>query len=346
MRVVTIVMIALTWSVSCLLARGGDLNFGDLKIIRVIPRTNEEIAQAHERSRGNACEPIPPEQLLEIRDFMPILTDRDSAEFDRGQVLLPSSRRHMFTVGLDMLSADKTRLPKVSGSQILGYIQSHYVTVQARVQRDPGTGELFLHHRPLAATVGFGRGGLTKDFNDAVLSAVKEFHSLGVYLPAGNQQRPKNLRTLVMIYRSLVAPPTVTAGKTQLKPLYEYVFVRGRDVPNSRPPQLNLYVFATSDERQRLHLLNPWSIPDRANSCGVHATVVFTEYSTLGLIPTKSATRRVAYSTKQAIPWDEINRFVTQQRWRGDALDNLDQTLDALIDQKIQVATNAPAGSK
>lgn len=346
MRCISIVTIVLIWAASPLLARGGDLDFGDLKTIRVVPRTLEEIAQAHDRSRGNACEPVPPEQLLEVRDFMPILTDRDSAEFDRGQLLLPSSRRHMFTVGLDMLSDDKAHLPKVSNGQILAYIQSNYVTVQARVQRDPGTGELFLHHRPLAATISFRRGTLTKEFNEAVLAAIREFHSLGVYLPSGTPQRPKNLRTLVMIYRSLVAPATITPGKTPLKPLYEYVFIRAREVPNSHPPQLNLHVFATSDERQRLHLLNPWSPPDRANNCGVHAMVVFTEYSTLGLIPTKSATRRVSYSSKQVVPWEDLNRFVTEQHWRGDALDNLDQTLDAYIDQKIQVSSNTRTGSK
>src|SRR5687768_5064720 len=94
--------------------RASDLDTGDVKIIRVLPRTESEITQAHERSRAEACEPVPPEMPLEINSYSPVLTERDSREFDRGRLLLPSSRRHMFTVGLDMQRDDKARLPTVS----------------------------------------------------------------------------------------------------------------------------------------------------------------------------------------------------------------------------------------
>jgi hypothetical protein len=316
------------------LGRAAD-DFGDLKIIRIIPQTATEIAQAHERARPYSCEVVPPGEPLEITGFTPVLTDRDQAELARGRQLLASTRRHMFTVGLDMLGADQAQLPTVSRSQILNYIEGHYVTIQARVQKDPVTSELFLHHRPLAATVAFGKGQLTKEFTEAVQHAIQEFHSLGVYLPRDATQRPKNLRTLVMIYRNLIVQPTVIGDKTQIKPNFEYAFIRGRDATDTTTPQLKLYAFATSEQRKRLHLLTPWSAPNQPANCDIRATVLFTQYSTLGLIPQKSATRSVEYSSHKIVAWEELERYVTQQGWRGPALDNLDRILDAVIDEKL-----------
>ncbi len=316
-------------------AKGADSEFGDLKIIHIVPRTEEEIAHVHERTRGYACEAVPANEPLEISGFMPCLTDRDRSEYERGVRLLPSSRRHMFTIGLDMLSDDKARLPTVSGSQILRYLQGHYVTIQARVQKDPVTSELFLHHRTLACTATFGRGALTQEFTDATLTAVREFHSLGVFLPGHESPSPKNLRTLVLIYRSVILLPGNLAGNQRLKPNFEYVFIRARDAGNKSPRQLSLHAFATSDQRRRLHLLQPWSAPQKPHQCGVRAKVLFTEFSTLGLIPTKSATRDVEYDSKTIIDWEILDRYAQEHQWRGDALDNLNLTLDLIIDGKI-----------
>lgn len=316
--------------------------FGDIKLIRIIPRSESEIAQAHERNRSQSCETVPPGEPLEIKGFKPVLTERDRAEWGRGYRLLPSSRRNMFTVGLDMLSADRDRLPTVSGSQIERYIRGHYVTIQARVQKDPLTSKLFLHHRPLAATVSVGKGNLTEEFTDAVLTAVREFHSLGIFLPGAVARSPENLRTLVMIYRNKMAIPTGVGGKPQFRYVYEYAFVRARDVVEENQPdvanqrELVQYVFATSDQRRRLHLLKPWSTPTQPSDCGVRATVFFTEYTTLGLIPSKSATRSVVYSSHSVFDWPDLERYSAEQDWKGDALDNLPQILDAILDAKIK----------
>jgi hypothetical protein len=315
---------------------GADRALGDLKILRIVPRSEDEIARLHERTRGYACEPVSPNEPLEITGYMPCLTERDRSEFERGVLLLPSSRRHMFSIGLDILHEDKSRLPTVSGGQILKYLRDHYVTVQARIQKDPVTSELFLHHRPLAATVSFGKGTLTQDFTEASLTAVRDFHSLGVFLPSGESNSPRNLRTLVLIYRSVVLLPAVGNGKPRLKPKFEYVFIRARDAAGGPNPQLALHAFATSDHRQRLHYLQPWSIPRQSQQCGVHAHVMFTEYSTLGLIPTKSATRNVTYASQTEFTWDQLDRFAHEHEWRGDALDNLNQTLDLIIDGKLE----------
>ena len=317
------------------LSGAADSDFGDLKLIRVLPRTANEIAHAHERAKGSACEPIPSGEPLEITNFTSSLTERDRTELSRGVVLLPSTRRHMLSVGLAVLDSDKASLPTVSGGQILRYLQEHYVTIQARVQKDPVTSELFLHHRPLAATAAFGRGRLTEDFTESTLLAIQDFHSLGIFLPTDHAQTPKNLRTLVMVYRSLTVGATGVTGKIQLIPVYEWLFVRARESIELGSRQLVLHAFCTSDHRRRLHRLQPWSMPKNPRECGIHASVLFTEYTTLGLIPSKSATRRVAYQSESIFDWNELDEYAGKQQWGGDALDQLHQILDAIIDGKI-----------
>jgi hypothetical protein len=314
----------------------------DVKVIRILPRSAQEIAEMHERARGHSCEPVPADEPLEISGFMPCLTERDRVELERGVLLVPSSRRHIFTIGLDMLSEDKARLPTLSSSQILRYLDNHYVTVQARIQKDPITSELYLHHRPLAATAVFGRGSLTQDFTDATLQAVREFHSLGNFLPSHESKKPLNLRTVVLTYRSFVLLPADQSGKARLQPNFEYVFIRARDDVGADPRQLSLFAFATSDQRSRLHFLQPWTMPHRSDQCSVHAKVMFTEFSTLGLIPTKSATRNFVYNSRRIFTWDELNRYAEENHWKGDAFDNLTRTLDLIIDGKVAPLASNP----
>jgi hypothetical protein len=312
---------------------GADRELGDIKIIRILPRSTDQIAQIHERSTDAICEVVPPNGPLEITSFTPYLTERDRVEASRGRPALPSSRRHILTVGLEIREGDKGRLPSVSRGTILRYLQSHYVTIQARVQKDPVTSELFLHHRPLAATVTFGKGGLTEDFTEPTLMAVRDFHSLGIYLPNIEPRRPKNLRTLVLTYRNSVVSGSDSSGKTLVKSTYEYLFVRGRETRT--PPALELYAFCTSGDRRRLHRLEPWSAPNAPYECSIHANVLFTAYTTLGLIPSKSATRDINYKSEAVFELSALDRFAREQQWKGDALDNLSLTLDAIIDSKV-----------
>jgi hypothetical protein len=322
----------LSWDVE---ASAAEPDLGDLKLIRILPRNADEIAHAHERAKASSCETVPSGEPLEITSFTPQLTQRDRTELARGVILLPSSRRHMLTVGLEVRESDKPRLPKVSRGRILQYLQDHYVTLQARIQKDPITGKLFLHHRPLAATTSFGRGRLTESFTEPTLLAVQDFHSLGIFLPSNQTPKPENLRTLVMIYKSFTVGATTGTGKIPLKPVYEWVFVRGVEPVDQDARHLVLHVFCTSGERRRMHRLVAWESPKNPRDCGIFASVVFTEYTTLGLIPSKSATREVDYKSEMVFEWSDLDAFASEQGWTGDALDNLQPTLDAIIDGKL-----------
>lgn len=297
-----------------------------LKTIRTLPRTEGELAAAHERARGLACEHIPPGEPLEISSFVP--------RFEEGSALpVPSSRRAAFSVGLDMLDEDRADLPTLTGGRILDYIDGHYVAVEVRVERDLDTGELYLHHRPLAATLEFHGARITQPFVDLVSDSIQDMRSLGLWTDARRATAPEQLRTLVLAHKNMINEQQGRGRKARAA--YEYVFVRARP---GRGDSLELHAFATTRDRQWLHYLEPFRSPSRARQCGIRGTIYFSEYKVANLLPAASATRRTAVHANKSFALEDLDAYARQAGWSGSALDHLTDLLDAIIDGKIASA--------
>ncbi len=85
--------------------------FGDLQTLSRLPLTAREVESAFRTSRANVCEIIPAGEPLEISSFTTILTSRDRRESQKKRVLIPSSRRNLFSVGLEFEARDQAALP-------------------------------------------------------------------------------------------------------------------------------------------------------------------------------------------------------------------------------------------
>ncbi len=310
-----------------------------IKTIRRLPRSESDVALAHAQNVGESCEPLPPGQPLELSSFVPYLTDRDSRR-RTNELPVPSSRRHIFSLGLDMSSQDQTQLPKLSGRTILNRLNSRYVSVQARVHRDPVSRVMYLAHRPLAATAEYRKVPLTMEFSESGAASLTEIRGLGLFLNSKESPAPENLRTLVLTYKSTWLPTTVI-GSGRTKDRYEFIFVRARISKLGSSERLNLYTFATAEDRQQLHWLRECSGPTRPDTCSIKGTIVFTQYEQADLIPTASATRSMKLSSAATYTLDDLNRYARTQGWTGDALDNLTSTLDAVIDGKVTTTSTS-----
>ncbi|MEM7311880.1 MAG: hypothetical protein AAF497_01890 [Planctomycetota bacterium] len=302
----------------------------DLRTISTIPRTRTELETAHNRNKSNSCEIIAADGEFEVSRFTPFLTDRDSRRIGKG-LILPSTRRHVFSVGLDMWRDDQGELPIVSRGQILGYLRSHYVSVQARVQRDPLDNTEFLFHRPLAATFKFASNRKTEAFTEAVIASLRDMRSLGVYLPPGAPRIPENLRTIVITHRNVMAGTGVKLDRA--RPDFELLFIRARTPKGGG--SLELHAFGTTERREVLHYISRSRKPRRASDCGIKGTVAFTKYSHANLYPTEAVIRNSAVRSQSDFRMSDLNKFVQSLGLTGDALDNLNFVLDAMIDKKI-----------
>ncbi len=311
-----------------------DDTFAGIKTLRSVPRTEAEIIAAHERNRGQSCEHLASGESLEMSSFIPeLLGDRLSggSEFP-----IPASRRATFSVGTDMADEDRSDLPTLTRGKILEYLGAHYVCVEVRVLRDLDSRECYLHHRPLAATAEFGGPRLTKEFTELVSDSVQNMRSLGLFVPTNAPQSPETYRTLVMIHKSLMMTVENGLYAKQAKPIYEFIFIRGRPAGDG----LELHAFATSEGRRVLNYLRPFTFPKRPEECGIRGTIRFTEYRLANLLPAEGVTRRTTVRARARFPIEKLDSFALAQGWSGGFYDHLTEALDAIIDRKLLPATD------
>jgi hypothetical protein len=315
-----------------------------VKTISDIPATGPEIERAFTAAANQACDLLPADSPMLVHGYAAALTPRDQRENAALKAIPnPSTRRPMFTVGVQVAREDLGRLPTLSASTILDYLKNHYVSVQARVQRDPARQTLYFHHRPIAATGTYAGTKLSTEFSVAVASTVRDLHSLGVYVPPGLPPTPENLRTLVMVHKHLaVEPNPVRPGSDRVEPRYEFIMVRGR--PSLAGNQLDMHIFTTSDDRRKLHYLQSGLGARRPEECTLKAEVMFTKFGVGALEPTESAMRRKVINSRYSFDLHQLDAYTkTILKKNGTALENLNNVLDAVIDGKLRPAPQPAA---
>lgn len=333
---------SVTWGLLCWgllsLAPWGDSKavaideFADLKIISQLPSSLREIDQHFQRSRAEACELIPAGESLEITSYTAALTERDRTE-GRTRQLIPSSRRDLFTVGLEFEKRDEEALPTLSRGTIVEYLAEHYVSIQGRVRRDLLDRKLYYHHRPLALTARYRGSKLTQGFEGLVAYSIREFHSLGLFVPPDTRlKKPENFRTIVLLFRTELLVP----GSQRSRESFEFVFIRGREEQGPDGAYLEPHVFLTSQGRTRLEYLGKSSRPLSPARCGILGRIVVTEFDGSGIVPKQSATRSYRFDHRGV--WDlrgAIETYCEQRQWRGGFAENVTAVLDAIIDGEL-----------
>jgi len=316
-----------------------------IKTFSTMPRSGSEIASYHLRANDQGIEFLPKGEPLELNSYQGSLTARDRREFAGKKTPNPSTRRFALSVGIEVDPRDQTKLPALSSATILDYLKNHYVSVQARIQKDE-KGMLYLHQRPIVATAKFGKVRLTEEFTPAVANSVKDMHSLGMFLPSKLPPTPENLRTVVLIHKHTgLDAAALKRGVEQPEPQYEFVFIRGKQ--NIIGNKLDLHCFITSDERTKLHYLRPSLAPLRYQDCSLKGQVYFSRYTGGDLIPADSVVRSQAVTSKATFAMPDLDNFVRNGlRLSGDALSNLNETLDAIIDGKIRPAAKTAVGAR
>jgi hypothetical protein len=314
--------IALTQGV----VRGAD-EFGDVKVIGSLPRTNAEIERLHRASGGNACERIAEGQSLEVNSFTTVLTESDRSK--KSARSIAAARHSVISVGLTMDSLDRADLPLGSRTQILDYLDKNYISIQVRVRRDLLDGKLYFHHRPLAVTAQYRGSKLSQKFEPIVSNAVREFRSIGLFAKPSKTRTPEELRTLVLLFKNTSLK---SGGRTGDQ--FEFAFVRGRE--SKTPGRLETHVFVTSEERSQLTYLNPYTRPSSSNDCSIRGAVAITEFN--GLYPKDSAVRNYRLDARRIFPMTNIDAYCKSHDLEGGLYDHLDTVLDVLIDQMNPVA--------
>jgi hypothetical protein len=329
----------LAFAALCAIAQGAtvwaDAPVWVTKPIHHVPRTIAEVAAAHAQS-NDACAQIPADAPLEIGDFASRIaydvTPEGKGQQPARSCLYAASRRGALSFGLEMSKADQAKLPLLSSSIIMNHINGTYVSIQVRVHRELPDGQPYLHYRPLAAMGVYGKPLKSTSLEELVEESVANVRGLGLFVKPGQPLSAEALRTLVIANKCTVAKVDAASGSTRLIPYYDLFFVRAR-VDGDK---IALHSFATKDELSKLCYVRPYESPDDSTECGVTSTIYFTKYAYAGQYPTAQAARACRYNSQAEFTMAELDRFAAASGWKGDALDNLTDLLDAIIDGRVK----------
>lgn len=296
-----------------------------------LPTDLFDVEQLHRQPRRNWCAALPAGTPINPSQFTPYLSDDPTGRSAlRSEAL--SSRRTILTIGIDMTRQDRRELPTLSGGKILDFLTSQYVVIQARILKDPVTGEEYLDHRPVAGIASFAQPGVAVEPQAALAHSLQQYRGVGLFVRKGEDEFPANLRTLVLLNRTERA--TSSEGD-ETEPRYEYVFVRARASGDSPGDALQLSVFGTSDGRTKLHWFRDRLSPRRVEDCTVTTFVRFTKYSYAGLLPEKSVTRTSTTDVRASYLLTDLNAYAQRQGWGESAFDRLTDVLDAILDDRV-----------
>jgi len=258
------------------------------KIVRHVPRTGDQLAEAHRRSK-DGC--------LHVRIGEPMQIDHFAGETQYDLVVRrgPSkehrkldfrySRLGIFSHGTLLQPNDEAALPAVSRERIIKHVNGGYTSIQLRVQRDVRSGKTYLYYKPLAAVGSFARPG-TQEFQALVEDSVHDVRGIGLFVPPEKDLRrldEADLRTWVGISKDMVPD----GDDTKQKPYYDLLFVRTRIDGD----QIELHTFVTHDFRRELCYLQPYGEPSSREECGIVGHVFFTAYTAAKQSPSAEATR-------------------------------------------------------
>ncbi len=326
-------------------------------VINRIPRTDAELKAAHAASEANAALEVPAGQPLEVPNFGERVTHRLGDAPPRRRLRrrgptseVQASRTGVLSLGMEMAPEDQANLPYLSGSTILGVVNTYYVGIQARIEREPD-GAPYLFHRAMGAVALYSDPRKTQASTELVGQSLKELRGLGLLVPPGVEPEPEQLRTLVIVNRSTLAVPVAGQVAPQIKQVYELMFLRARVTGDERNPQVTVHAFGTSDERERLHYYPPYVAPTKVDECGITATIFFTEYGFGGIVPSAKATRKAVVRSRSSFSAVELDNFSAKQGQTGGWLDHATETLDAIIDGRLvpketNTADRAPTSAR
>ncbi len=292
-----------------------------IRYLKRIPTSKIDLEAAFRQRRSEAA--------VMLHESEPLFVGRysipsKSSKLSGASVTMHTTRKALFSIGLEMRDADIATLPWISRSSILSYIRAHYVSLQANILKDSSSGSWYLHHRPIAGVAKFGGVPLTQSFVSPITETVGDIRGLGTYLhPDKNLASSQSTdQTAVWLFRTLRMDGTLPVVQ------YDYAFVRtfGADLES-----LQFKVILTTNNRSEWNCLPNVETarpPLRSSDTTTLGTVHFIEYASDGLHPKTSVTRSVRVKSNQVFKQVEINDYLASKNLHGDWGDHIGEILD------------------
>lgn len=302
----------------------------DLRKLQTVPDTPASLEAAFRNHKTDVCEQLPEGEPMGFRDYTLALTPRD--QHREASMLFPATRREFLTIGLTMISTDEKALPTLSRSLITSYLNEHYLSLQARISKDPVNSEWMLNYRPIAAVGRFGGQAYTQAWEEAIASTVQDICGLGILETKDPEDKSQ---TAVLLFRFTWLDEATNRSMYR----HELGFLHAVPRANVRDGEdpFEFHLITTSNERKTWNYFEPQgsSIPRSRTSCGIVGTIRFDEYMSDGLRPKRAATRKIDTRPIKSYDIETIKSYLASNQMDGGWNANLKRVLKAIVKSEI-----------
>jgi hypothetical protein len=263
----------------------------------------------------------------------------------------PIGRQTAFSLNLEVDPAAKATLPRVARSAIESYLETHQLTIQP-VYYHTTNGKPFFGPQVRAAFVAVATPEKTTEPEAMIVESVKELRTLGFYWNREGAFVPEEARTMILAFRYTLDTDIAGTGKAASNQEYELLFLHLLKDSTATAPKLA--VFATSNGRSELNLLDGTDPMSAQQKSVIAARVRFGEFNMMGMYPANPVVTGVFHQAKLSLPVDSVKALLEgigagAARSLSDVLDDLHRrsitgdTSDFFSTTPEQASTETPA---
>jgi hypothetical protein len=228
-------------------------------------------------------------------------------------------RMSAMTIGLELDTAGRSKLPAVIQRQVDNYLAKHRLSVQPVLYHD-NQGQLYFGTDCQAAFFETDSPGLTVKAEPMIESAVQRFRALGIVGSssiAGTEVVALNSlgvlgRTLAMAFQFEKAESTSAFASDRSRFATELMLLHIPAGSTVKNPEVQLFI--TSDDRKTLHRLNTRG--ERLNSPmpTISANVRFEKTILMGMYPSEPVVTGMRYRSEGVVSMEMIDRMTSDSR--------------------------------
>lgn len=268
-----------------------------MPVIRTVPWDRQELGREF-RQAGSQLSSSLIEPGLEV--IQPLI---DPTPGTAG----PIGRQTAFSLNLEVDPAAKATLPRVARGAIESYLESHQLLIQP-VYYHTTDGKPFFGPQVRAAFVDVATPQKTIEPEAMISASIKELRTLGFYCDKEATFVPEQARTMILAFRYTLDTNIAGTGKSASNQEYELLFLHLLQDSTATAPKLA--VFATSNGRNELNLLETTDPMSTQQKSVIAARVRFGEFNMMGMYPANPVVTGVFHQAKLSLPVDSIKALL------------------------------------
>jgi len=268
-----------------------------MPVIRTVPWERQELGREFRRAGSQlSCSLLEPG----IDVVQPLIAPTAG-------VAGPIGRQTAFSLNLEVDPAAKSTLPRVARGAIESYLESNQLSIQPTYYHT-AEGQPFFGPQVRAAFVAVTSPEKTTEAEAMIVTAINELRTLGYYWDQPTALVPAQVRTMVLAFRYSLDTNIAGTGKSPSDQEYELLFLHLLKDSTATAPKVA--VFATSNGRNELNLLDTTDPLTAQQKSVIAARVRFGEFNMMGMYPSNPVVTGVFHQAQLSLPVDSIKALL------------------------------------